>query len=869
MNNKKIFISTILTITAASFSFAQVRVVNSNTLIAASNSSAFIDASSDEAINKSSFIGKGLLFPRTDLSTFTGFGNGIAPLGFPANYPTYYDGMIVYNTKDGGTAGIGKTQGILKPGYWYYENSSKTIDGGTWKQISSPTSNLLASNGNLLTSTVNGVSSAATPIINSLTNTISGNQLTTTINGISAKVNLPSAAPTTNVITRTGNTITSNVNGVSSSVDLPSVAPTTNVITRTGNTITSNVNGVSSSVDLPPSVNIAASNGLIKAGNDVKLGGTLIENTTINGTSTINIPQTNGLAIGSTGQVAGAKLLVEGGALQVGGQITNKAGGLQVRNQDALKPVVTMHSNTNNELFRLDEDGNVGIGTNEPTQKLDVNGAVRIRQTPLMAFGSDDRLLAIGPDGSVNKVNVSLGVDNPANNGLSKDGSTIQLGGVLNKKTNIDNFGNDFSINGSGVVGIGTWNPVSSSKLNIQGGALNIGNLITYAGGLQVQNQDAGKAIAKFYSADNAERMHIGDDGNVGIGTNQPSRKLDIDGNIRIREMPEVSFNENDRLLAIGPNGNVNKVNVSLGVDNPANNGLSKDGSTIQLGGVLNKKTNIDNFGNDFSINGSGVVGIGTWNPVSSSKLNIQGGALNIGKLITYAGGLQVQNQDAGKAIAKFYSADNAERMHIGDDGNVGIGTNQPSRKLDIDGNIRIRQVASGTIDNDDRFLLIEPNGNVKKVNLDNLRIRSTGNIRDMDNVVTLGSTSTLRTIQSITAPAGSKILVVINVFVESEPYIIAGQQWGRGAFILADDTTNISRVEKFGFSTSLVNNTPVLQSNGTSFSHVYTIDNTNGTSPVTKNLYLRYTNLSTNSSNDNKAHNVSLKGSWITYETK
>lgn len=153
--------------------------------------------------------------------------------------------------------------------------------------------------------------------------------------------------------------------------------------------------------------NITASNGLTKTGNDVKLGGTLTENTVINGTSVINIPQTNGIAIGSTGQVAGAKLLMEGGALQVGGQLVNFAGGLQVRNQDALKPVATMYSTSNSELFRLNENGNVGIGTNSPSQKLEVAGNVKFNGVPsASSLSGTDEVLALQSDGTAKKVSV-------------------------------------------------------------------------------------------------------------------------------------------------------------------------------------------------------------------------------------------------------------------------------------------------------------------------------------------------------------------------------------------------------------------------------------------------------------------------------
>lgn len=139
------FLAVILMTAGTSFSFAQVRIVNSSANPAAINSSAFIDASSNITANNSTNVGKGLLFPRTDLTTFASFGFTSAT-GIPNNYPNHFDGLVVYNTATSGTAGVGSTQGTLSPGYWYYENKSGTINGGTWKPVAAavnPKENIL------------------------------------------------------------------------------------------------------------------------------------------------------------------------------------------------------------------------------------------------------------------------------------------------------------------------------------------------------------------------------------------------------------------------------------------------------------------------------------------------------------------------------------------------------------------------------------------------------------------------------------------------------------------------------------------------------------------------------------------------------
>ncbi|RNA62861.1 hypothetical protein D1631_13425 [Chryseobacterium nematophagum] len=111
--------------------YGQVRIANSANNQAAANSSAFIDASSNPAYNLSPNVGKGLLYPRTDLTTFAAFSQ--AAFGLANNYPYYYDGFMVFNTAVTGVAGVGSTEGTLCRGFWYYDNPTTNITGGTWK----------------------------------------------------------------------------------------------------------------------------------------------------------------------------------------------------------------------------------------------------------------------------------------------------------------------------------------------------------------------------------------------------------------------------------------------------------------------------------------------------------------------------------------------------------------------------------------------------------------------------------------------------------------------------------------------------------------------------------------------------------------
>lgn len=136
---KNIFI-TILSVASISLS-AQLRNNLTPANGAITSTTAFLDASSSITWNGANNNGKGLVFPRTDLvamTTLVAPGNGSAAL-----FPTRLDGMIVYNTATG-TAGTGTAGVSVAPGFYYYDNKSATLNGGTWKPFTAnPKENIL------------------------------------------------------------------------------------------------------------------------------------------------------------------------------------------------------------------------------------------------------------------------------------------------------------------------------------------------------------------------------------------------------------------------------------------------------------------------------------------------------------------------------------------------------------------------------------------------------------------------------------------------------------------------------------------------------------------------------------------------------
>ena len=110
-------------------SFAQLRLNTEASTGSVSNHTAFLDASSSGTWNGSTNNGKGLIFPRVNLTTLATM---IPSTSLATNNPNRFDGMLVYNTATG-TSAIGAK--AVKPGFFYYSNQSTNVNGGTWISV--------------------------------------------------------------------------------------------------------------------------------------------------------------------------------------------------------------------------------------------------------------------------------------------------------------------------------------------------------------------------------------------------------------------------------------------------------------------------------------------------------------------------------------------------------------------------------------------------------------------------------------------------------------------------------------------------------------------------------------------------------------
>ena len=115
-------------------------LTNSSPLASIGNSNAFLDASTNysSTAGESNNSHKGLVFPDVNLTTFQ-FENVIAD---GATFPSYYDGMIVYNTATGTTLTTGirpSTATAVTPGFYYFSNpngaANGNVTGGVWTAV--------------------------------------------------------------------------------------------------------------------------------------------------------------------------------------------------------------------------------------------------------------------------------------------------------------------------------------------------------------------------------------------------------------------------------------------------------------------------------------------------------------------------------------------------------------------------------------------------------------------------------------------------------------------------------------------------------------------------------------------------------------
>lgn len=379
---------------------------------------------------------------------------------------------------------------------------------------------------------------------------------------------------------------------------------------------------------------------------------------------------------------------------------------------------------------------NVGIGLTNPAAKLHIDGNVRVDGRSVF-FGPDQRIY--GDNASAfyfdgNHATISQIILRDADNtayGRLYGGGDGRYFGLLDGDANwsyiadkdvytgfrIDNS-EKMRINANGHVGIGTTSP--AGKLTVVVDTLSRGLTIYSADGsshLPYSNGYsylAGKGIIFRTTAANTERVRITPGGRMGVGTASPAHQLHITGNARLDGRTlffgaeqTLAGDNSSALYFDGSHSTVSRFTLR-DKENAVYGSLYGSGDGANFGlldgdghwGLIQAKDNYTSFrinnAEKMRIRGAdGFVGINTTNP--SHMLHVNSGS---------NGGLVVVNDNGNTHIpwtngwsylsgagVIFRTSNNSERMRISPNGNVGIGTTNPTSKLAVNGNVRSKEV--------------------------------------------------------------------------------------------------------------------------------------------------------------------------------
>ncbi|MGI5841410.1 MAG: beta strand repeat-containing protein [Patescibacteria group bacterium] len=344
--------------------------------------------------------------------------------------------------------------------------------------------------------------------------------------------------------------------------------------------------------------------------------------------------------------------------------------------------------------------GNVGIGTTNPTYKLDVIGEIRASGTDVSSLNPGTSTNA-GIYHGQNMGHLILDL----NNNDANDAIAFRYSSANN--TTVDTVG--FVMKGNGRVGIGTTSP--AAKLEVSETTTGITSILGRGNNanfninvLQDKSSNSSGAVIgeiglaynttknsairfhrgssttggymTFTTNNGNQQMMIDANGNVGIGT-IPSSKLHVYNNIAGNSSTD-KYNLQSTLDIAGTHPTIRAFDMRVNANAASGTIANIQGNYTQMSVNSNASvTEIKNYSTWGTKVGTGTVG--SWSLYDANNPSRTGGT------ITNLYGLKIDNLTAGTNNWSIYTG--SAQSYFG--GSVGIGNPNPTAPLDVAGDIK------------------------------------------------------------------------------------------------------------------------------------------------------------------------------------
>lgn len=383
------------------------------------------------------------------------------------------------------------------------------------------------------------------------------------------------------------------------------------------------------------------------------------------------------------------------------------------------------------------ENSKVGIGVTSPQETLHINGNLRGNQAGAIRIKSLTGYLDIGSKNEywahfhTDRAKMFLQKRVALGEGILASHDTKNLSFNTGMTSSSNGIARMTILNGNGYIGLGTNSPrfpldVKTSE-DFEGNNLYVGNRRLYLagitgtgsqmyGGLVLTNQGNGGRSLDFVVGNNDfdvnttpenRAMSIMSSGNVGIGTNAPNYKLEI-------EKSNAANNTEYLLGAFNHSGNAGGIYIGY-----IGNGTDAQEAVLRSGGNINLNLGTSAYRNAMTVsNSNGNVGIGTAAP--DEKFHVNGTTTIVADIGSptnphYQIGshtLELQNNDEGDVVLAFHRAGYSsahikhnnsgelilsssgtptkEHFLINSEGQVAIGAATSDQKLTVGGSINV-----------------------------------------------------------------------------------------------------------------------------------------------------------------------------------